>query len=401
MLFDVKLPNGDEPTFGEGEPVTLPTAKPIVILSTGQSNMPSRIPYAWNPASNLMVWDFDANNQASTVVGSGFLPANPDEIGPSLSAANVIALANPLAMVYVINIARGGLGLINWSANPPSYNFRQAIQGNVSAALTEIGLTEIDCFVFGGAESDANNQSQTISADFENYIMNWLKSNSWFNVYTPTYIFGFTPYACSAPGNSDYLWRRYSGALKECVATDPSNRAYIGLDEFPISLFDATGAIPYIHRTGEGYYQSGLKLGNSILNGISEPVLKSYGLDGLYAPIYSNGVNCSVAHGYATFTRIGNTIDVSIRVTATASAANADTSFDITVPIKAKTFPAHVSGIVASPNGDSGIVVGVASTQAVKVVYRSKFSGPVAMCINFRYRVNPSDCLPNSPTGTT
>lgn len=380
-----------------------PAAESIVIFSSGQSNMPQDVAYTWTPPSNLYVWNFNANSQASSVVGTAFVAASGTVIGPSIAAGAVLAKENPRANVYVINIHRGGLGLVNWGATPPDYNFRQAIDGNVPAALAAISRTDIDYFVWGGCESDANAQSQTIATDFETNLMVWLKTKSWYQPYTPVFIFGMSPYAQSAPGNLDYLWRRYNGALKACVAVDPSCRAYIDLDDFPLDYFDAGSAIPYIHRTGEGYYKSGEKLGLSIVTGTREPIERSGQAEGVYTAdaTISNQVNCSgTTVGWATWCRVGNTITVNISGSLTITAAT-NTTFDVATPVKAKSFPNNVVGNITTANGDAGIVINIANTQGVRATFPSAVPGLVAFCMTFNYRVNHSDLLPNSPPGTT
>jgi hypothetical protein len=211
-----------------------------------------------------------------------------------------------------------------------------------------------------------------------------------------------SPYAQSAPGNGDYLWRRYNNALRAAVSTEPSCRAYIDLDDLPISLFDPGSAIPYIHRTGEGYYQSGVKLGRSILSGIKEPVLRLDNIEGTYTPAVSNMVGCSgVSIGYGSWSRVGNTIDVAVRLAVTNTTGGVGASFDLTVPVKAKTYPKNVTGNLVSFNGELGMAIPVSSQQTVRLSYVPKNSGPVACNVSFRYRVNDSDSLPNSPPGTT
>lgn len=376
--------------------------RPIVLLSTGQSNMPQAVAYNWTPAPNLFLWNFDGNSQASSVVGTGYVPASSTTVGPSLAAANVIALAFPRSKVYVINVYRGGLGIVNWGPSPVDYNFRQAISGNVPPALAAAGKSKIDFFVFGGCESDANAQSQTIAGDVETLLMAWITSQSWSDAYIPTYIFGMTPWAQSSPGNLDYLWRRYSNALRAVVAKNPSHRVYVGLEEFPQSYFDPTGTVPYLHRTGEGYYRSGEKLGRTILYGLYEPVSRVENIEGNYSPGFTSPVNGSAVLSYAYWTRnpSSNTFAVDLRMTFTANAAGT-CSVDIPVPVKVKQFPINVIGVVTTANGGAGLVLLNANTQTVKAQFVVSGSGAVAVCMHFTYRGIESDALPNSPPGTT
>ncbi|REN11270.1 hypothetical protein DSI41_19620, partial [Mycobacterium tuberculosis] len=66
----------------------------------------------------------------------------------------------------------------------------------------------------------------------ENFLISWMKTHSWFNAFTPIYIFGMSPYAQSAADNGDFLWRRFNNALRATVSTDSSSRAYVGLENF-------------------------------------------------------------------------------------------------------------------------------------------------------------------------
>ncbi|REN01328.1 hypothetical protein DSI35_19965, partial [Mycobacterium tuberculosis] len=245
--------------------------------------------------------------------------------------------------------------------------FRQAIEGNVAAALAIIGKQQIDHFVWGGCESDANAQSQTIQPDMENFLISWMKTHSWFNAFTPIYIFGMSPYAQSAADNGDFLWRRFNNALRATVSTDSSSRAYVGLENFPIQYFDPTGDLPYIHRTPLGYFKSGEKLGVAIQRGIYEPCPRLDDVDGLFAPAVTDPVQCGAMLGYAAFTRIGNNIRVSALLTVDALVAG-EVAFNIAVPVKAKGFPNNVMGVATGNSGGSGVVLPLANTQAVKVL---------------------------------
>lgn len=378
----------------------------IVIFSTGQSNMPQAIAYDWSPPSNLFLWNFDGNSQASSVVGTAFIPASASSVGPSVAAGAVLARENPGASVYVINVYRGGLGLVNWGPSPVDYNFRQAITGNVAAALAALNVSKIDYFVWAGCESDANAQSQTIVFDMETWLWGWLKTLAWFEPYTPSFVLGMSPYAQSSPGNLDYLWRRYNGALKGSCGIFPSWRQYIDFDEFPDTLYDPTGSIPYIHRTAEGYYKAGEKLGRCMLTGITEPITRSDNAGGQWTPTFDPAqfVNCTdVTLAHAKWWRPAgtNTIEWEARAAVTVTAANVDTTFWMTVPVKAKAFPNLVAGQVTSAQRDSGIILPVASQQAVQIFFNARLTGVATMIFRGSYTVNHSDILPNSPPGTT
>jgi hypothetical protein len=375
--------------------------KPFVIFSTGQSNMTSGWPYDWTPAPNLHVWNFDAHVQPSTDVGTGFIPVSTTTIGPSLAAGHKIAMEHPDADVYVINIARGGMGLINWSstpvADPDGYNFREAITGNVPVALASIGVSEIDYCVWGGAETDALAQSLTIAANMEGYLYNWLVLQSWYPINTRMAVMAMSPYVASVPGNGDFLLKRFNGSLRSFVAARPYIRDYIDCDDMPITLYDSTGGIPYIHKTGAGHYHAGLRVGDTILRGAGiVPYLNRENVDGQYTPVVTNKVNCNVAIGYALWSRVGNIITVNISLVITRTVGGT-ASFDLNVPVKTKyPYPQTVVGAAVSVLG-AGVIVGVPGSQTVRVYAANAVSAADTASVSFMYRVYDCDILPNSP----
>lgn len=368
---------------------TLPCLKKIVILSTGQSNMPSYVPFEWTPAPNLATWNFEASTQPSTDVGTGWNTPDGHGVGPALAFASEFALADPLSMVYVINIYRGGLGISNWSSAPPSYNFRQAIMANVQAALADIGVSEIDYFIFGGCESDTNSESQTIKSDVNQMLFAWLDTQPWFTQKTMSFIRGMSPWAATAPGNGDYRWRRYSRALKAVAASDPARRAFIDIESLPISLFDPTGVLPYIHMTAAGYYASGVRMGRQILGGVH--TLSPKYEQPTYSVGFVNAVNCAVSPKSATWKRESDDL-VSLKLQIPITAATAGTcSFDFTIPIKTFAQPGNVSGVFASANGDSGIIMQSPNKDFLRAVFVAKYAGAVLASIDCSFTCAPSD----------
>lgn len=88
-------------------------AEPIVILTTGQSNMAYRIiigsggeRFRWDPAKNARSWNW---NFVDGHIGTAFTPLKDDSISLADRIASTIAKKRPDQTVYVINISFSGL----------------------------------------------------------------------------------------------------------------------------------------------------------------------------------------------------------------------------------------------------------------------------------------------------
>ncbi|NUR12306.1 MAG: hypothetical protein HOQ20_10765 [Bradyrhizobium sp.] len=284
-------------------------AKPFVILTSGQSNMANRLALVWAPSPNAKIWDFWAQTDLATRVGTGFLAIPNNLVCVGMSLADRIAREQPLRKVYLIDVAAGGKAIADWGPAPPTYNFRQAIGGNVPAALAAIGATTIDMFVWWQGESDASNASTTYPADFET-LMTWLKGHTWFKNETPVMMFGLPPYAESVPGDKYYL--KYAGMIKACVANEPGTRRFISTEGFPITLWDPAMPLPYIHMTATGYKAAGEKAALAAIYGMFEPVLPGV----VYNP--GNFTMSFGASGGFSPTGIGNVTDYQFTKTVAA-----------------------------------------------------------------------------------
>ena len=358
--------------------------------------MPDNIPFEWSPASNLQIWGFNANSQPSCEVGVEWKIPDGTGVGPSLAMASKMAEANPDAMVSVINAYRGGHGIANWGPNPPSYNFRQAISANVNAALASLGENEIEYFIFGGCEADANSQSQTIKQDVDQLLFAWLEAQPWFGHSTMSYIRGMSPWAQSAPGNGDYMWRRYSKALEAVAAINPARRAFVSIEDLPIGLFDSGSSIPYIHMTGAGYHASGLRMGSQIINGVHSAIQKANNLRGKYVAGIVNAVNCSIDPGYGSWRRIGDDdLLVGLRISANVATLS-ECSFDFTLPIKTKGQPEYVIGLINGV-GVSGLIAPSPNPSFLRATFLPRAAGVLALTLWVTCTIAPSDALPNAP----
>lgn len=355
--------------------------------------MPDNFPFEWSPASNLQIWDFNASVQPSTDIGTGWRVPDGSGVGPSLSFASEYAKANPDALVSVINVFRGGHSIKNWSANlplspEPSYNFRQAISNNVTAALASLGVSDIDIFIFGGCESDANAESQTIKSDVNQFLFGWLDQQPWFTQKTMSFIRGMSPWAATSPGNGDYRWRRYSRALKAVASIDPARRAFIDIESLPKSLFDPSGPIPYIHMTGEGYYWSGVRMARQVLNGVhGGPIYEP----STYDAGFVNAVNCTADLRSATYKRESDTL-VSGRLKIALNAlTTGPCCLDISVPVKTYAEPGNAAGSVVSANGDAGVITQSPNKDFLRATFPAKYAGTVLVTMDFSYTCAPSD----------
>ncbi|MBZ9719091.1 sialate O-acetylesterase [Mesorhizobium sp. AD1-1] len=273
---------------------------PIVILTSGQSNMANRIPLAWTPSNNFQAWNFWAQISADTVVGTAFAQPDATRMGVAFGLCDKIA-SDTGRRVYLIDVSVGGKAIADWGPAPPTYNFRQAITNNVAAALAALGLDKIDMFFWWQGESDASNANTAYQSNFETYVMDWLKTKTWFDLDTPTFMFGLPPYCESVPGDKYFL--TYGGNIKACVAKDPSTRRFISTEGFPISFWDPTGSLPYIHMTADGYREMGEKGARAALYGMYEPVAR----DLVYNP--GNGTMSFGLNGGVPMSGVGSTTD--------------------------------------------------------------------------------------------
>lgn len=83
----------------------LDLASTLVILALGQSNIRNEPAYAWTPARNLEIWNWDGTEAG---VGTAFTACPTDRICSSWAFASEIARRNPNMRVVVIKIAFGG-----------------------------------------------------------------------------------------------------------------------------------------------------------------------------------------------------------------------------------------------------------------------------------------------------
>lgn len=373
------------------------TSAPFVILSTGQSNMANRLAATWTPSSNFNMWNFNGNTNLATDIGSGFqTPAVNSARSAAMAAVDFLARQEPDREFYLIDISRGGLLIADWGTVPDSYAMRTAIENNVAAALAAIGASQVDALAWWQGESDtsfwaaagSSDEDSTYVTDFEG-VMTWLKSRSWFEEATPTYVFGLPPFAVSS---GRYYRREFTDIfIKRCVSRDPSHRMLISVEDFPTGLWDPAGAIPYIHMTADGYLAAGEKLARSILYGAYEPVARGFG-EGVSDVVTSALTNLdAVSIAFLYWTQQGNWVDVSFSGTVDPTAASLST-FELELPTLARrgTSPLAVHGqavLLAGNVVTAGLIGAVASQNRVKVYATPTNTAVHSISGRFRYRL--------------
>ncbi|ESY26750.1 hypothetical protein X749_24245 [Mesorhizobium sp. LNJC391B00] len=242
--------SGDNAAFGA----------PIVILSSGQSNVALHPALAWVPAPNLYLWNHDGLVDAATHVGTAFAPMDPTTMGYDYAYANEIAKANPLSKVYLLKIGQGSLAIAQWMVGAAAPDMYACCKNNVQAALAVIGATKIDEFLFWEVETDAYNGSTTLFADYETVIARF-RTETWFPASTPIVIMAGSPYVGFSPSI-----RYYNDILRHVVNYEPNRRIYVDTAALPQANFDA--ASDYIHMTASGYQLLGIVAYGAVRQGI-------------------------------------------------------------------------------------------------------------------------------------
>jgi lysophospholipase L1-like esterase len=231
------------------------SGKPIVILSTGQSNGSTAVAYTWSPAPNAFVWDWDG---VDAHVGANFVPLASTTINPFQKTVSDIAYANPGRPVYLINISYTGLAIAQWLSGASGVAMYTNIQNNVVPALADLGVTAIDMLLYWQGESDTGFPARwrssfaTLTAQF--------KSETWFPVTTPMVLFAIA----SNLSSGFAVWDRdaLNAAIEGAVRDEPDVRTLVNPNQI--------GAANYsdgLHPTAAGYNMVGTMAANCILRG--------------------------------------------------------------------------------------------------------------------------------------
>lgn len=159
----------------------------ILLFTTGQSNTVRRSANSnWFPSGRAFKW----NNAISTPssVGTAFEPLDPTGASIGEAIASVLAEAKPDAEVYVVTCGKGGLAVGSWLPGG-SPDLFAAGKANVEAALTALGKTKIDRFIWWQGETGG--ELSSYQSDLTSVIARF-RAESWMDADTPITIFGTT-----------------------------------------------------------------------------------------------------------------------------------------------------------------------------------------------------------------
>lgn len=220
-------------------------APPIIILSSGQSNAALHPTLAWSPEPNLFLWNHDGIVDAATHTGTAFAAMDATSMGYDYAYCNEIAKANPMAKVYLVKVGQGSQPIAQWKVGAAAPDMYACCKNNIQAALTVIGATKIDEFLFWEVESDAIANSTTLFADYETVIARF-RAETWFPTETQIVLVGGSPYVAASP---QIIY--YNDILRRVVGVEPDRRVYFDTAALPQPLFDAPSL--YIHMSASGY----------------------------------------------------------------------------------------------------------------------------------------------------
>lgn len=227
--------------------------KPIFILATGQSNMQQHRSYTFTPAPNVLRWNNQQGNMFS--IGTAFEPLTGDTMNPSISFANKIARENPESMVYLLNVAKGGMTIDSWLPGATqAEDVYRGIQSNIDLALPAAGVSEISAFLWwqgesGGFEADYPDDFETVQSRF--------RGNSWFPARIPTVVFGVTTTARAGENRYDQT----NFVLQDIVDRVGSNRLFVDTASL---TGDQYWENP-VHMSGVGYDTVGAMAADAFL----------------------------------------------------------------------------------------------------------------------------------------
>ncbi|WP_421416586.1 sialate O-acetylesterase [Agrobacterium tumefaciens] len=233
---------------------------PLFIAVSGQSNPANVRDYAWQPESNLYVW-----NATGTALGTAFVAADNTKVSFPVAFANEIARQNPDRSVFVVTGARPGRTIVNWLPGAPDEDVYALLKTRVEAALLVLGASKIDRFAWWQGESDAADPS-SYEANFEAVIAR-LRGESWFPYNTNMTIMGIVSTAI----NGDPVYRNMNIILQRCVAKDPQNRMYFYTVGASVAAIDPTGSAgdwaDVLHVNAQGTFKVGTAAAKKTLAG--------------------------------------------------------------------------------------------------------------------------------------
>lgn len=244
---------------------------PIVVLSSGQSNIAAHPAYAWSPPGNLYLWDWDGNINADTDIGCEFESLDGESMAMSYGFAEHLALANPERDIYAINIGKGSQPIAKWLPGTSAPDMYLAAKQNVEAALASIGADKIDYFLWWQGESDWFAGYGTYKDYVSNLcsVLSRFRGETWFPRLTPVAIM-----AVSCKHTLDPSLTYLNEMLRRVAHFDAQNVSFVDTSILDISLWDAP--TQYLHMTGAGYRQAGTMAFKAVTTGagqgrVSEP----------------------------------------------------------------------------------------------------------------------------------
>ncbi len=222
------------------------TRKKHVIFATGQSNIANHLAYSWTPAANCFLWDFDGLVDAATVVGTTFDPMPNNQMGYGYSYANEVARANPDWDVYLINIGISAMPISKWMTGGPTPDLYDCCKDNVEAALTVLGVSEINEMLWWQGESDYT--SNTYAANFETVHARF-KAETWFREATPVAMATLTQNGVPSVSHMNSI-------IKTLVQAQPATRSLVDIGG-QLSAQSWWTATDYLHLSAVGYEEAG------------------------------------------------------------------------------------------------------------------------------------------------
>lgn len=303
--------------LGSYETTMTNAQKPLVIVASGQSNF-ARISSSstWEVPDNLKIWNnYDltlATPSFTVTTGTAFVTPPNGRGNAAIAFAAEAARDNPTRPVYLIVVARGGTPIANWLSGGPAPDMYAAIQNSVTAALSAVGLSAIDVFLWWQGENDAAAPSNYLT-NFNELVTQRLQVETWFSVTTPIVIYGIVGDAV----NSNPVYAGFEQYLRACANHDPDFRMYVNTPRLPVAYWDDT-----LHPTGEGYRWLGRQAWQSYSKGVGQA--HYYG-EGTWTPTLQFGaasVGMTYANRQGVYARIGKLYVAQARITLTAKGSS-------------------------------------------------------------------------------
>lgn len=238
--------------------------KPIVILTTGQSNFVRSPTLAWVPEADATVWNY---NGTDGNIGSAFVALDGTKMNTPQKMASDISKANPSRKVYLINISISGIAIAKWLSGATGPGMWTNITNNVPVALAAIGVSTIDALFWWQGNADWGVAGEYNYATTFETIVAQFKGQSWFPTETPIMINGIG--STQDTGFSGY--DRFNELLQFCSNQQPELRKYIDPSTFPgASFWDGTDPG---HLTAAGYSAVGGMMAKEYLSGARQGLI--------------------------------------------------------------------------------------------------------------------------------